>query len=59
MQTISEIIEEVKTDICDNYCKCPHEVHEKYLRDMITEEEYESGEYLIQNYCNNCPLNRL
>lgn len=22
-QTIAEIVEEVKTDICDNYCKYP------------------------------------
>lgn len=25
-QTIQEIVEEVKTDMCDNYCKYPNEI---------------------------------
>lgn len=37
-------LEEVKEDICDNYCKYP--------------TEYEDNE-LLEVVCNRCPLNRL
>ena len=43
-QTISEIIEEVKTDICDNYCKYPNEIRD--------EDE-------LYDICKKCPLVRL
>lgn len=43
-QTISEIIEEVKCDICDNYCKYP---------DVLDDEEVLTGT------CEQCPLGRL
>lgn len=43
-QTISEIIEEVKCEICDNYCKYPNEIKD--------DEE-------LYDICEKCPLGRL
>lgn len=43
-QTISEIVEEVKTEICDNYCKYP---------DVLDDEE------VLYGMCEQCPLGRL
>lgn len=43
-QTIPEIIEEVKIDICDNYCKYPNEIKD--------DEE-------LNDICEKCPLGRL
>ena len=37
-------IEEIKEDICDNYCKYP--------------TEYEDNE-ILEMVCNRCPLNKL
>lgn len=45
-QSISEIIEEVKCEICDNYCKYP---------DLFTAEEEE----VLWGMCEKCPLGRL
>ena len=45
-QTIPEIIEEVKCEICDNYCKYP---------DLFTAEE----EDVLNATCEKCPLGRL
>ena len=47
-KSISEIIEEVKVDICDHYCKWP---------DTWDEEETETT--LEDGKCANCPLGRL
>lgn len=44
--TISDIIEEVKTEICDNYCKYP---------DLFSAEEEE----VLLGMCEECPLGRL
>jgi len=44
-QTIPQIIEEVKTEICDHYCKYPSEVHDP--------------DYMIDTICEKCPLGRL
>ena len=43
-QTIPEIVEDVKTAICDEYCKYPN--------------EYEDNE-ILEVICEKCPLNRL
>ena len=45
--SIQEIIEEVKEDICNNYCKYPEQWKE------------EDGELCESEICANCPLNRL
>ena len=45
-QTIPEIIEEVKTEICDNYCKYP---------ELFSAEEEE----VLLGMCEDCPLGRL
>ena len=46
---VPEIIEEVKDDICNNYCKWPD----------IWDEEAEGCELEESDHCRNCPLNRL
>jgi len=43
--TIPDIIESVKIEICDKYCKYPY-------KDGISEET-------LQEICENCPLSRL
>lgn len=48
-KTIVEIIEEVKEDICGEYCKWPG----------IYEEEMEGCELSESSICAGCPLNRL
>lgn len=47
--SISEIIEEVKTEICDAYCRWPRE----------WDEEKEGFELSESNICRDCPLGRL
>jgi len=49
MKNISQIIEEVKTDICNKYCKYPE----------TWDEEAEGMELSESDICKNCPLNRL
>lgn len=44
-KTVFEIIEEVKTDICDNYCKYP--------------EQYKDYDDMLDEQCDKCPLGRL
>ena len=44
-KTVNEIIEEVKCEICDKYCRYPFEI--------------EDEEELLKFYCENCPLGRL
>ncbi len=48
METISEIIEDVKIEICDHYCKYP---------DIWDEEKEEQT--LEDAKCRLCPLGRL
>ena len=47
--TISDIVESVAQDFCDNYCKFPGEYGEE-------DDDYER---LIDEKCSNFPLNRL
>lgn len=50
IKTASEIIEEVKTDICNHYCKYPD----------TWDEEKEGCELIDSTICSKeCPLNRL
>lgn len=47
---VSKVLEEVKTDICNNYCKYPD----------TWDEEKEGCELSESEVCNSrCPLNRL
>lgn len=48
-KTITEQIQEVADDFCDNYCKYPD----------IWDEEKEGCELSESDHCRNCPLNRL
>lgn len=45
VSTISSIIEEVKSSICDNYCRYS--------------SEYEDYDRMLEEVCSSCPLNRL
>lgn len=47
--TIAEILEEVKTDMCNDYCRYPKEF----------DEEKEGCELCESEHCQSCPLNRL
>ena len=47
-KTVSQIIEEVKGQMCDKYCKYPN----------IWDEEKE-GQLYDSDICNNCPMNKL
>lgn len=44
-----EVVEDVKTDICQNYCKYPD----------AWDVEKEGMELCESDICYNCPLNRL
>lgn len=46
--TVTDILEQVKESICDNYCKFP----ERY-------NENEDWDRLYREICDACPLNRL
>ena len=47
-KTVSEIIDDVKSEICDRYCK--------HFDRGADELEYE---VMLHEYCEECPLNRL
>jgi len=49
MSTLSEILEEVKEKMCNDYCRYPNE----------WDEEKEGCELCESEVCANCPLNRL
>lgn len=44
-KTITEFFDEIKSNICDNYCKYPSEI-----------KDYDE---LIETVCNKCPLRKL
>jgi hypothetical protein len=50
--TKKELIEEVKEDMCDNYCKYPFE----YL--MQYEDPEDAHEKMLDEVCNDCPLTK-
>ena len=47
VKTVSKIIDDVKTEICDSYCK---------YADGVTHEGYAQ---MLEKHCANCPLNEL
>lgn len=49
-------LEDIKSDICDNYCKWP----QIYSERQVWFQKYEdSSEALWSEKCANCPLNKL
>lgn len=48
-QTVTEIFEQIKFEICDHYCKYPNE----------WDEEAEGMELSESDICWKCPLSRL
>lgn len=53
-ETVTDIIEKVRQDICDNYCKWP----EKYGVDG-DESDPERVEQMMEEICDKCLLDRL
>jgi len=56
--SITEIIELVKMDICDNYCKYPdrYGINNYDPTDLDRDEKF--GQ-MIDEVCDKCPLDRL
>lgn len=52
-KTVSQELEEIVGEMCDNYCKWP----EWYL--MNYEDSEEAHDTMISEQCPECPLNRL
>lgn len=52
-KSVTEIIEDVKEDICDKYCKYPLE----YLAEIKDPDL--AHELMLETKCKNCPLQRL
>lgn len=48
-KSLSEQLEDIKDDICQNYCKYPDS----------WDEDVMGCELVDSKYCQNCPLNRL
>ena len=48
-QTVTQIFEEIKDRMCNDYCRYPRE----------WDEEKEGQELCESDVCGNCPLNRL
>lgn len=46
-------LQEVKEDMCDNYCKYPYQYQMEY------EDPEEGFEEMLSDICADCPLNRL
>ena len=52
-QSVTEILEHVKTKICDTYCKYPEQCEAEH-------KDYdEAYNVLLEKYCEGCPLNLL
>lgn len=52
-KTISQEFEDIKQKMCDNYCRFPE------LSLQTIQDPNEAYEWLMHNYCENCPLQRL
>lgn len=46
-RTVTEIIDDVKTEICDSYCK---------YADGVAKEGFDQ---MLKKHCKSCPLNKL
>lgn len=47
---ITDLLEEVKDEICDRYCKFPREYSDLY------EDKNVAHECMLQDVCTDCPL---
>lgn len=55
--TVTELIEKICDDICDNYCKKPEEWAKAHNMEKIKNDpEYET---FMNEVCESCPLNLL
>jgi len=53
---IPKQLERLASEMCDEYCKYPDQVHELYQKDKIEDDEYD---YLMEHYCEKCPITRM
>lgn len=51
--TIPQELEQIVNEVCDKYCKFPEQTLSQY------KDPDEAGEHLINDFCENCPLNKL
>ena len=52
-KTITEQLDEITCEICDQYCKYP-DIAKGEVKDAAAAEDY-----LYRKYCESCPLNRI
>lgn len=52
-KTISRMLEEIGEEFCDKYCKYPEEFLKNY------DDPDEAHEVMIEDWCPNCPVQRL
>ena len=52
-KTVTEILDEIEKEICDNYCKYP-DVCRAEVKDPDAAEDL-----LYGRYCEKCPFNRI
>ena len=52
-KTVTEILEEIEKEICDNYCKYPDVCMEE------VKDPDEAEDMLYDTYCVKCPFNRI
>lgn len=52
MRSVSETIDDVCEEICDNYCKYTDVIKNVHM----TDAEYDDW---LEKHCSNCPLDRL
>lgn len=46
LPSVTEIMNEIMTEMCENYCKYPH-------------QKWEHDEAMYEQVCSDCPLNKL
>ena len=51
--TRTEKMEQIKEQMCDNYCKYPNQYY------LAHEDPEEGFEEMLRDICENCPLNDL
>lgn len=52
--SVAKELEEIASEICDNYCRWPHVALEMFWMDKDVEREA-----FLDEKCKNCPLMRL
>lgn len=56
IETLEKEIEKVKEEMCDNYCKMPHQFANVEIFDDMTDDDKMQ---FLEEICDKCPLGRL